>query len=108
MNRTTHKIKYGDKIFARLTLGHRVIAEFMMNRVSDFSELIAELRHSTQGLRGLATLHVRNQSEGWSEQRPLMLYAGTHHTRPVAQSLFDVQPAARDYSLQQVLGHYNL
>lgn len=74
MKRMNHKIEYGDKIFARLTIGQRIITEFMINRVADLSELIAEMRYVTRGIRGLATLHIRNQSKGWSAERPLMLY----------------------------------
>jgi hypothetical protein len=46
----------------------------MISRVSDFSELLGELRRQTRGCRGLARLYVRNVSRGWSMERPLMLY----------------------------------
>lgn len=70
-----NKIEFGDRIFARLTMGGKTICEFMINRVADMTELLGELRHSTRGLRGLAKLYIRNQSRGWSQERPLMLYS---------------------------------
>ncbi|MBD5355626.1 MAG: hypothetical protein HDR88_01270 [Bacteroides sp.] len=70
-----NKIEFGDTIFARLTMGGRTVVEFMINRVADMTELLGELRDVTRGLRGLATLYIRNKSRGWSQQRPLMLIA---------------------------------
>ena len=69
------KIDYGDKIFARLMMNGRTVVEFMINRVSDMTELIGELRHMTYGAKGLAKLYIRNQTKGWSQERPLMLYS---------------------------------
>lgn len=71
----TRRIELGDRIFARLTMGGRTVVEFMINRVADMTELLGELRQMTRGARGLARLYVRNQSRGWSLERPLMLYA---------------------------------
>lgn len=84
MNRLNQNIEYGDRIFARLTMGHRTLADFMINTVADFTELLTELRRLTKGIRGLATLHIRNQSKGWCSQRPLMLYASPATTRKVS------------------------
>lgn len=111
MKKFSNTIKYGDKIFARLTMGQRTIVELMVNRVNSLSEVIAELRYTTRGLRGLATLHLRNQSQGWSTERPLMLYAG----RPVRQSpanggegsLF-LPADTSAYSPSAIFRHYNL
>ena len=68
---TGRSICYGDRLYARLVMGGRTVVEFMISRVSDFSELLGELRRQT---RGLARLYVRNVSRGWSMERPLMLY----------------------------------
>lgn len=72
-----NRIEFGDRIFARLSMGGKTIVEFMISRVADMSELLGELRHLTHGKRGLAKLYIRNQSRGWSLERPLMLYAPT-------------------------------
>lgn len=100
-----NKIEYGDKIFARLTMGQRTIVEFMINRVADMTELLAELRRSTAGIRGLATLHIRNQSKGWSAERPLMLYANPSQSSVSAAEQVATAAALRN---QMILGHYNL
>lgn len=77
------KIEFGDKIFARLMMNGRTVVEFMINRVSDMTELIGELRHLTYGMRGLARLYIRNQTKGWSQERPLMLYSPERPANPL-------------------------
>lgn len=79
------KISYGDRLFARLVMHGRTIAEFMVNSVSDLTELWGMLRRKCRGIRGLAKLYLRNASRGWSLERPLMLYP-------------DYQPGADEYA----------
>ena len=67
-------IRYGDRLFVRLTMMGRVVLELMVTKVCDFSELLAEVRRQVRHLRGLATLSVRNMLRGWSDVRPIMLY----------------------------------
>lgn len=69
---------YGDRIYARLVLNGRKVTEFIVERVSDMTELIGELRHRTRRFSGLAQLYVRNMSRGWSIERPFMLYADSY------------------------------
>lgn len=71
---TGKHIKYGDRIFARVVMHGRTIVEFMIASVNDLTELFGELRRHARGVRGLASLYVRNVSRGWSFERPLMLY----------------------------------
>ena len=40
------------------------------------TDLIGEVRALTLKLRGLAKLYIRNMTQGWSMERPLMLYTG--------------------------------
>ena len=87
-----NKIEFGDRIFARLTMGGKTVFEFMINRVADMTELLGELRHMTAGLRGLAKLYIRNQSRGWSQERPLMLYSANEVPR--RNSLFSTATVA--------------
>ncbi len=70
-------IRYGDKIFVRLTMMGRVVLEMMVTKVCDYSELLAEVRRQVRHLRGLAMLSVRNMLRGWSDTRPIMLYRQT-------------------------------
>lgn len=73
----TKEIRKGDRIFARLTMGGKLILEFMINRVGSLSELLDELREMTGNLRGLGRLQIRNQSRGWSQERNLMFYGNS-------------------------------
>ncbi|MCM1005372.1 MAG: hypothetical protein NC402_03645 [Prevotella sp.] len=69
-----HEISYTDKVYARLTLAGRVVAEFTRDRISDFSSLLLLLRAMTPSRKGLARLTVRNMTRGWRLERPMMLY----------------------------------
>lgn len=70
-------IRYGDRLFTRIMMSGKVIMEFVVNQVCDLTELLGELRKKTKGLKGLAQVYVRNYSQGWSMEQPLMLYAGS-------------------------------
>ncbi|MDE6682831.1 MAG: hypothetical protein K2J87_05345 [Muribaculaceae bacterium] len=70
-------IRYGDRLFARIVMRGRTVLEFVLNQVSDMTELLGELRKKVKGLRGLAQVYVRNYSRGWSMEQPLMLYASS-------------------------------
>lgn len=86
-------IKYGDRLFARIVMRGRTVVEFVLNQVSDMTELLGELRKKVKGLRGLAKVYIRNYSRGWSMEQPLMLYASsvrkmTVNNREVSSGLF--------------------
>lgn len=68
-------IRYGDRLFARIVMSGRTVKEFVLNQVSDMTELLGELRIKMKGLCGLAQVYIRNYSRGWSMEKPLMLYA---------------------------------
>lgn len=72
---TKKMIQMGDRIYTRLTLKGEQIAEFMTDSVGGMTELLSELRYYARRHRGLGQLYVRNMTRGWSDQRPLMLYA---------------------------------
>ncbi len=74
MGTTTRNLHFGDKIYARLCIGGRVVAEITSETIANLSHLISEIRHLACKSRGLARFYVRNLSQGWSEERPLMLY----------------------------------
>lgn len=84
---TSRTVRYGDRLFARIVLHGKTVAEFVNSQVNDLTELLSELRRLTRGLRGLAQLYIRNFSRGWSFERPMMLYAAGGagpERRPVA------------------------
>lgn len=68
------EISFGDRLFARLVMHGKTVAEFMVNSINDLSELWGELRRKCRGVSGLAKLYLRNASRGWSMVRPLMIY----------------------------------
>lgn len=91
---TGHPMKYGDKVYARLVLGGRAVAEFTTACVNDLTELFMELRRLTRGCRGLGHLFIRNMSRGWRIERPLMLYAGDRRSSSILPS-YSVKASAR-------------
>lgn len=70
--RSKKEIFIGDKIFARLIMGGRLVAEFVINSVGSVKDLLDEMRQKVTDLRGLAMLQIRNQSRGWAEERRIM------------------------------------
>lgn len=81
---SARKMFIGDRIQARLILNGRVVADFITDRIADMTELLNAIRFRTRELRGLARLYVRNLTQGWAEERPLMLYSrlcGTQTSR---------------------------
>lgn len=70
------KITYGDKIYARLVLNGNKVVEIILDDIATMTDLIGEVRALTLKLRGLAKLYIRNMTQGWSMERPLMLYTG--------------------------------
>lgn len=81
-NKMNKRINKGDRIFARLTMGARTIVEFVIDKVESMTDLLIEVHRKTSGIRGLCKLYVRNQSKGWAQERPLMLYGASGSTRP--------------------------
>lgn len=76
-NRTSgYPIDYSDRLFVRLTRMGRVVMEFMVTHVNDYSELLAEIHRNTRHLPGLVMMSVRNMLRGWLMERPMMLGTG--------------------------------
>lgn len=70
----TYPMIYGDRVFARVMRNGRSVCELTLERVSNYTEVIGEIRHMLRHLRGLVQIVVRNFNRGWSLERPLMLY----------------------------------
>ncbi|MCM1291127.1 MAG: hypothetical protein NC201_02725 [Prevotella sp.] len=72
------KFGAGDRVYARVMMGGRQVAEYVFDCVRGMSELITALRFRTRQLRGLANIYIRNITSGWSVERPLMFYRGRY------------------------------
>lgn len=68
------KIAYGDRLFVRLMQEGRVVMEWVLETVSDLTELFSALHSRCRDIRGLVKLYLRNVSRGWSLVRPFMFY----------------------------------
>lgn len=76
LSRDIRHISYTDRVYARLTLAGRVVAELTRDRIDSYTTLLTLLRSMAPACcRGLARLCVRNMTRGWTLERPLMLYA---------------------------------
>lgn len=88
-------IRYGDKIFVRLTdmYGYSSMnIEFTTCSVTNMSDIYGELRRRTREIQGLKKLYVRNVSRGWSFVQPFKIYSSSCRpaqsvARPVSQLL---------------------
>lgn len=78
MKKKEYILTLGDRVYAMLSVNGRKIAEFTLDRVSDMTELIGEMRNCAQRYSGLVQVYVRNMTRGWSFTRPLMLYTDVY------------------------------
>lgn len=69
------QITFGDRIYVRLSSNGSKITEFVVDCVSDMTELIVRVRSFSTKFNGLANLLIRNMTRGWIIERPLMLYS---------------------------------
>lgn len=76
----SRQISMGDKIFVRIVAGGRTIMEFMTRAVASMTELTGEARRNLRKYHGLCRLQIRNMSQGWSMEKPLMIYADPYRT----------------------------
>ena len=66
-------ISFSDEIFASITLRGNLLARVRLNGVGSYSEILASLLKAAGRVHGLATVDVRNSSQGWSARRSVML-----------------------------------
>lgn len=80
----SRQIKYGDRIFVRVSMRGRAMLETYIDRIEGYSELVGAIRNKLHGAGGLAHLWIRNQSRGWSIEKPLMFYTPSRNPSVVA------------------------
>lgn len=74
MNNTRHILSRGDRLYASLSIGQRVVAAGMLTGIDNLTELLGYVRKTAEGVVGLARLQVKSLTRGWSFSRPLRLY----------------------------------
>ena len=65
----------GDTIFVSLTQNGRSKLTFCSREFGSFAELVKGVYQMANGCMGMATMSVRNRTQGWSCRMPLMLVA---------------------------------
>lgn len=62
-----------DVVFATLTQRGKTIANVCLSGISSMSHVLKNIREQIPGLLGMATLSVRNSSQGWSTTQTFYL-----------------------------------
>lgn len=68
-------IKFSDTIFATVVFRGETIAMLRMNGVTSFADVLRNVRRAVGTMFGLATINLRNGSQGWQLSRTVMLSA---------------------------------
>jgi hypothetical protein len=66
-------INSSDIIFATLTQRGNQVATFRFSGLSSVADIIKHIRDSVRNCMGIVTLQLRNGSQGWTQQRSLLL-----------------------------------
>ena len=66
-------ITLSDIIFARATMMGREIANIRLHGISSMDDLVRRLRAELGSVFGMVTVSIRNLSQGWTQQRALIL-----------------------------------
>ena len=74
VGRADSLMSYGDRMSVRVTIDGQPAMQYETCQAADMTDLIADLRRRTRGMRGLATVYVRNHDRGWARERHIMLY----------------------------------
>lgn len=67
------KISLDDIIFATISMRGKILARLRLDGISSYSEILSRLLKSVAGLRGMATVDIRNSSQGWTTRKSVML-----------------------------------
>ncbi len=86
------KIAYGDRLFVRLMQDGRVVMEWVLETVSDLTELFSALHSRCRDIRGLVKLYLRNVSRGWSLVRPFMFYTRNQNKKESDKKNSSIDP----------------
>lgn len=79
----THRFSVSDRIYVRLILNGHTLFEGVRTGIADLTSLLMMVRVEARRYKGLARMVVRNISQGWAVQRPLMLVPSKDVEEPV-------------------------
>lgn len=65
---------YGDRISVRIAVDDRTVLQYETRQVADMTDLMGDVRRRTRGMKGLATVYIRNHDRGWARERRIKLY----------------------------------
>lgn len=68
------KFSTTDILHASLTINGNELTHQCLSGITNLTELMRIIRHHAAGATGLASLRLRNASQGWSEVSQLYLY----------------------------------
>ncbi|MDE6101130.1 MAG: hypothetical protein K2L46_07345 [Paramuribaculum sp.] len=66
-------ISLNDVIFATLSLRGKICASIRTDGVTSYAEILSLLLRKSGISRGLATVDLRNSSQGWTARRSVMI-----------------------------------
>lgn len=62
-----------DTIFATVIRRGITVAIIRLNGLTSVGQVVARLRDTLEGVRGMVTLALRNSSRGWTDRRAVLL-----------------------------------
>lgn len=66
-------INLQDEVYATLSQRGIVVAKVKMQGIKSLSDVLLQLRSLASNCVGLATLKIRNYTQGWSQRKSIML-----------------------------------
>ncbi len=81
-------INYSDTLFATLTQRGNTILSLKISGINSDKELMQRIYQSVKGCMGLATLTLRNGTQGWSQRKQLFLKPVKSTQSPIQLSLW--------------------
>ncbi len=81
MERERGKIERGDRMFAEMTCGGRMVAEFTNNTaVGSMAEVFSLLFQKAAWCKGIVSVTVSNRTRGWTENLAVVLGKVASHS----------------------------
>lgn len=87
------QMAYGDRMSVRVVVADRTALQYETRHVSDMTDLMGDVRLRAKGMKGLATVYIRNHDRGWARERRIKLYPqrtapGARHAEAVQVPMF--------------------